>query len=217
MSTSPKKPAESANKTTILLLSVAGILIITGLFLLFPIIWSILTSELRYLFLSERVKTAIPTAQKNAATPEEAIPVDTSFGIVIPKIGANSRVIPNVDPYEEAVYQQSLTLGVAHAAGTVFPGDTGNMFIFAHSAATPVDADIYNAVFYLLTKLEKGDPVYVFYLNQRYIYIVDEVKIVNEEEVSYLQSSSDKKTITLMTCWPAGTTARRLLVRGTLQ
>lgn len=217
MSTSQKKPAVSADKTSVLLIGIATVLILIGVILLFPVIWSILTSEFRYLFLSDKIKTSVPVVQHSAATPKEVIPVDTSFGIVIPKIGANTRVIPNVDPYDEAIYQEALSQGVAHAAGTVFPGDTGNMFIFAHSAANPVDADVYNAVFYLLNKLKKDDPVYVFYLGKRYTYIVDEVTIVNEDEVAYLQSSSDKKTITLMTCWPAGTTAKRLLVRGILQ
>lgn len=217
MSTSPKKPVVNEGNYPRILTIAGGILIAIGALLLFPVVWSILSSEIRYLLLSSEIKKAVPTVQKTTTGPKEVIPADTTFGIVIPKIGANTRVVPNVDPYNEAVYQQALSTGVAHAAGTVFPGDTGNMFIFAHSAANPIDAQVYNAVFYLLNKLEKGDPLYVFYLNKRYIYKVDSVKIVNEEEVSYLQSSAANKTITLMTCWPAGTTAKRLIVTGTLQ
>jgi hypothetical protein len=53
------------------------------------------------------------------------VPVDKDFGIVVPKIGANAKVIADVNPFDSAIYQKALTQGVAHAAGTVLSGRRG--------------------------------------------------------------------------------------------
>lgn len=139
-------------------------------------------------------------------------PVDSQFGIVIPKIGANAKIIANVDPFNQKEYQWQLSKGVAHARGTVFPGQTGNSFIFAHSSGNWYEANRYNSIFYLLHKLVKGDSIYLFYNNKRFEYKVKETKIVEASEVKYLTGTGLKKTVTLMTCWPPGTTLKRYLV-----
>lgn len=141
-------------------------------------------------------------------------PVDENFGIVIPKIGANSRIVENVDPYNSRVYQQALTRGVAHAKGTVLPGNVGNIFLFSHSSVNFYEANRYNSIFYLLSKMEKDDEVYLFYNKQKYRYKVIDKKIVRASDISYLSPKISEQRLTLMTCWPAGTTLRRLLVIG---
>jgi hypothetical protein len=75
---------------------------------------------------------------------------DTDFSIFIPKIGANAKIYPNVDPAKEEEFLPVLQKGVAHAKGTVFPGLSGNIYLFAHSTDNFWDAGRYNAVFYLL-------------------------------------------------------------------
>lgn len=144
-------------------------------------------------------------------SPKES-PVDENFGIIIPKIRANSKIIANVDPYNEKEYQVALTKGVAHAKGTAFPGQTGNVFIFSHSSENFYEALRYNSIFYLLNKMEKGDEIGIYYKKNKIPYKVVEKKIVDANDVSYLKKNSKKHTLTLMTCWPPGTTLKRLLV-----
>ena len=144
------------------------------------------------------------------------VPVDKDFGIVVPKIGANARVIAEVNPFDSAIYQKALTQGVAHAAGTVYPGEEGNTFLFAHSSDNFYNANRYNSVFYLLKKLEKGDEFYLIYERELYKYMVTEVKTVSPEAVEYLAGGTGAKTAILMTCWPPGTTLNRLIVEGEL-
>ena len=151
-----------------------------------------------------------------AVPPKSITPVDDQFGIVIPKLGANARIIPNVNPYDSAVYQKALTQGVAHAAGTVFPGTIGNVFLFSHSSVNFYEANRYNSIFYLLYKLEEGDEIGLYYKGEKFIYRVTEKKIVDPKDVSYLTAQTTKKIVTLMTCWPPGTTAKRLLVLAEL-
>ena len=148
----------------------------------------------------------------NKPKSSEIKPIDKEFGIVIPKIGANAKIVPQVDPYNSNVYQVALTKGVAQAKGTAFPDQIGNMFIFSHSSANLLEASRYNSVFYLLSKLTIRDDIYIYYKNVKYMYKVSEIKIVDAKDISYLNPTSEIKTLTLMTCWPAGTTLKRLLI-----
>lgn len=149
---------------------------------------------------------------KPKATISEIKPADKTFGIVIPKIGANAKIVANVDPYNSGIYQAALTKGVAQAKGTTNPSQIGNMFLFSHSSANILEAGRYNSIFYLLSKLEKDDEIYVYYKNVKYKYKVSEIKIVAAKDVSYLNPKSEVRTLTLMTCWPPGTTYKRLLI-----
>lgn len=143
---------------------------------------------------------------------EEIKPLDTNFGIVIPKLRINSKVIKDVNPYDSKVYQLALTKGVAHAKGSALPGEKGNVFIFSHSSENFYEATRYNSIFYLLSKLEMGDTVTLYYENNKFDYHVSEKKIVGPEEISYLSGKSEKPTLTLMTCYPPGTNLKRLII-----
>lgn len=141
------------------------------------------------------------------------IPKDTLFSITIPKIGASSRVIPNVDPTKEEEYLSVLQRGIAHAKGSVFPGMQGNVYLFAHSADSWLHVGQYNAVFYLLKDLEEKDAIVVFFENRRYDYVVSQ-KIVSEpQDISLLtQSQKGSQRLVLQTCWPPGTIWKRLYI-----
>lgn len=143
-------------------------------------------------------------------------PVHPQFGIVIPKIGANAAIVPNVDPYDSTIYQQALTKGVAHAKGSVFPGRKGNVFLFSHSSVDFYQALRFNSVFYLLNKLEPGDQIDIYFETKKFIYTVFESKLVDPKDVSYLKEKTNQPMLTLMTCWPPGTTFKRLIIRANL-
>lgn len=172
--------------------------ILLGVALLILIFYPVLREEVNY------------TVSSKQDTPIK--PIDGDFGIVIPKIRANSKIVANVNPYDERQYQFALTKGVAQARGTVFPGEVGNIFLFSHSSVNFYEASRYNSIFYLLSKLEPGDVIDLYYKKQKFEYKVMEKKMVDAAEVSYLSGAGSKKTVTLMTCWPPGTTYKRLLV-----
>ena len=139
-------------------------------------------------------------------------PVSSKFGIIIPKIGANAPIAPNIDAGNPDIYLEALKKGVAHAAGTVFPGVTGNIFLFAHSTDDFWNVGRYNAIFYLLKELERGDEVDVFLNGKRHIYRVTNKLIVDPTEIEYLTRQTNYEQLTLQTCWPPGTTFKRLIV-----
>ncbi|MEK7177733.1 MAG: sortase, partial [Patescibacteria group bacterium] len=66
--------------------------------------------------------------------------------------------------------------------------------------------------FYLLYKLEKNDEVNIFYQGQRYVYRVIGQEIVDPSQVQYLTRKTNREFLTLQTCWPPGTTLKRLLI-----
>lgn len=138
---------------------------------------------------------------------------DPFFSIIIPKIGAAAKVIPNVDATNQTEYVAALKQGVAHARGSVFPGLLGTTYLFAHSTDSFLDVGRYNAVFYLLKDLTIGDDIYIFFQNQRYNYKVTDIKIVDPTEVSLLtKAQQTEEQLVLQTCWPPGTTLKRLIV-----
>ncbi len=153
--------------------------------------------------------TILSDAKSRVLTPK-----DTLFDVVIPKIGANAQVFPNIDPTNEQEYVNALKKGVAHAKGTVFPGMQGSIYLFAHSTDNFWDVGRYNAVFYLLKDLTIGDDVTLFFQNKRYNYTVTNTKIIDGNDVSYLVDAqhTHKEQVILQTCWPPGTTWKRLLV-----
>lgn len=149
----------------------------------------------------------------DSQTTQTIIPKNTDFSIVIAKIGASSKVIPNVDPTDPTVFRPALMEGVAHAKGTVFPGLAGNTYIFAHSTDNWWNVGRYNAVFYLLKDLEPGDDIVVFFEGRRYNYVVEKKFIADPSEVSLLiNSHGGPEQLVLQTCWPPGTTWKRIFV-----
>lgn len=152
------------------------------------------------------------TKTVDGKTAQILIPEDPNFSVVIPKIGANARIIPNVDASNEREYSEALKKGVAQAAGTAFPGEGGHVFLFAHSTDYWWNVSAYNAVFYLLGKLIKGDDINIFYKGERFVYRVVETKVVYPSEVEYITRKTNQEFLTLQTCWPLGTTFKRLLV-----
>jgi LPXTG-site transpeptidase (sortase) family protein len=146
---------------------------------------------------------------------EVLVPEDPEFSVIIPAIGANARVINDVDAANEEDYLQALQKGVAHAQGTAFPGENGHVFLFAHSTDYIWNVGTYNAVFYLLYKVEQGDEIHLFYKGKRHTYKVLDKKIVDPSQVEYLTRKTNKEFLTLQTCWPPGTALQRLLVFAT--
>lgn len=152
--------------------------------------------------------------RKLAAEEAAKYGVETDFSIVIPKISAATKVIPNVDPANEEEYRSALKSGVAHAKGSSFPGGNGTIYLFAHSTNTLANVAVYNAVFYELKALEPGDKVIIFFAGQKYTYQVLEQKIIEANDVSWLtdQSAENQSKLVLQTCWPPGTSLKRLIV-----
>lgn len=168
--------------------------------------------------IEKTVQATIPTftisdeAKRDLATKEAAqLGVDTNFSLVIPKIDAKAKIIANVDAGNETAYRLALKEGIAHLAGTAFPGEKGTIYLFAHSTDTLANVSRYNAVFYLLKELQPADRITVFYQGLKYEYEVSQRVITDSQDTSWLTPVGEERLI-LQTCWPPGTIQKRLLV-----
>jgi sortase A len=131
--------------------------------------------------------------------------------VTIPKIHAQSPVIPNVDPNNQTIYDEALKHGVAQAKGTSLPGESGTVYLFAHSSGLPWELTHFNTIFLRLGELEKGDVITVRRNGKNYNYIVYDKKTVDPSQVSYL-TESKKEQLILQTCTPIGTSLYHLLI-----
>ena len=181
-----------------------------------PALLHFLGNLLIFIAASILVLTFTPVAKEEIRyqlhTEKDLTPPNTDFSIVIPKIGAVAPVIADVNPFSSKEYLPALYKGVAHAKGTSYPGEFGNTYIFAHSTDTFYNVGRYNAVFYLIGKLEQGDEIDVYYKGEKIVYEVTEKKVVGADAVKYLGKLGEWNTLTLQTCYPPGTTLKRLVV-----
>lgn len=138
--------------------------------------------------------------------------LNSDFSIYIPKINAKASVIANIDPNNYDQYMAALKEGVAHTKGTNFPGEGKLIYLFSHSTNSPWYASRYGAVFYLLSKLETGDKITLFFADKKYEYWVDKTVIVKPSDISWLTDNGQGEQLILQTCTPAGTSLSRLLV-----
>lgn len=208
----PTKTEKSVNNTNSGLSFISKIgFLLTAFALIVAVLnyFPAVTQEIGYI-----TKNATNNGTKVDGGPKIITPVDADFGIVVPKIGANARIVADVDPFNSLAYQTALTKGIAHAAGTAKPNEIGNVFLFAHSSDNFFNANKYNSVFYLLHRLEKGDKFILYYKGEKYEYEVTEKSIVEATDVDYMSQTKDDKVATLMTCWPPGTTLKRLVIVG---
>lgn len=138
-------------------------------------------------------------------------PVDSTFSIVIPKLGINELVIADVDPFNYSDYMKALEQGVAQASGSYTPDIGKTTYLFAHSSDNPFSITRYNTSFYLLSRLAPGDKIYLYYQGQEYVYQMDSNQVVSPNQVEYLTKLNEHQLI-LQTCTPIGTALNRLLV-----
>ena len=157
----------------------------------------------------------LETGRTQAASSDVSALEDTSalikqFGLIINKLGVLTPIIADVEGNNKPAYLKALTRGVAHYKGTAKPGEGSNIFIFGHSS-TLIGTGNYAQVFASLNELKKGDEAVVTYQEKDYRYVVSAKKVVASDDVSVLAPTKAEQ-LTLMTCWPIGSNAKRLIV-----
>ncbi len=143
--------------------------------------------------------------------------------VVIPKIWKNIPLIEiedqNIEWMDELndIFMKELEKGIIRYPGSAKPWNTWNSFIFGHSSNFPWLNGDYNDVFSLLDNVTYDDEVVVYYGQQKYVYKITKKEVISPGDVEVLKSKNqDLSEITLMTCWPIGTTYNRLVVVGEL-
>ncbi|QQG50083.1 MAG: class D sortase [Candidatus Berkelbacteria bacterium] len=156
---------------------------------------------------------AAPTETTQSVPIEPPKPVvNYAPELIIPSINITAPIALNIQPSQVV---EQLRNGVVHYADTALPGEIGNAVIIGHSSDYPWSVGNYKNIFALLDKLVIGDKITVPYGSQRFVYEVTESKIVKPSDLSPLKKS-DAPKLTLITCYPVGTSQKRLVISAKL-
>ncbi len=156
----------------------------------------------------EPAKVRQAVVAQSGKTQAEKVPAQNL--IMIPKINVNAPVIYE-DSRDEATVLLALRNGVVHYGGTALPGQQGNSVIIGHSSNDWWEPGNYKFIFALLDQLTIGDKVQINYDSKKYVYEVSEKKVVEPNNLSVLDPTS-QPVLTLITCTPPGTSWKRLII-----
>ena len=122
--------------------------------------------------------------------------------LVVPRINVRKVVVEGSD-------KESLKAGPGHYASTPFPGQPGNAAIACHRTT-------YGAPCFNLDLLRNGDPIFVQTLQGSFRYEVERTWKVSPKDTTVLAPTPGQNVLTLTTCDPKYSAARRLIVRARL-
>ena len=114
----------------------------------------------------------------------------------------------------EEQMQQGLNHGAVAYPHSVQPGRRGNIIIAGHSSP-PSDSSKssgFGHLFASLPQLQKGSEIHIRNGRDTVTYKVTGQKVVDPTDTSILEQKSDNSILTLMTCYPVGTTEDRWVV-----
>lgn len=143
----------------------------------------------------------LPLSEKSQTGPDS---------IFIPKIGLRTPIIFSQSEEKKDI-ERDLEKGIVRWPGTGRPGQNKNMALVGHSSSYFWQKTPYSQIFSRLDKLTAGDPITIFHGQKSYLYQVEKIEIVSSKSV---EISPDESDLTLITCWPAGTTLKRLMVKA---
>ena len=150
-----------------------------------------------------------PMAKSAPLEAGEVVPPDST--LIVPKLNVNSPIV-FLDSQKEKDVQAGLQGGVVRFGRMSNPGEAGNTYLIGHSSNYWWDKGKYNYVFLLLDKMEAGDSAKIYHNGNKYLYEVVEKEIVEPNNTASLNQTNEP-ILTLMTCYPPGTTNKRLIVK----
>jgi sortase A len=149
---------------------------------------------------------------KRTVTTSEKVHLGQGMALIrIPRLGKNYHYV-----VIEGVTVADLRKGPGHYPGTALPGGIGNFVVSGHRTT-------YAAPFNRVDELRDGDKILVDTQDKQYIYQVTGEKVVMPTQVDVTEpvpfhagARPTKHLITLTTCHPKYSAARRLVVFGEL-
>lgn len=149
--------------------------------------------------------------------PDEAI--DQSKPAVL-DVPTNNLSVPLIWTQDVKDFDPDLKKGVVHYPGTALPGEVGTAYISGHSSGYAWDKSPYKQVFAVLGNIKDGTSFTITATQKngkqvRFNYIVQRRgEFAANDQAQFLNSADS--VVALSTCWPVGTTARRLVLFGKL-
>lgn len=167
--------------------------------------------------LATSTQSATNSNQNNFISAGIDINTEIPGRLEIPSLNINVPIIFSKDPKN---FEADLQSGVVHYPGTALPGEVGTSYISGHSSNYAWAKGSYNQVFSKLDKLANNASFKITVVQKngkdaRLFFVVigkKEYKPTDQEQFM----NAGKPTVALSTCWPLGSTAKRLVVTGEL-
>ncbi len=112
-------------------------------------------------------------------------------------------------------FNEELTNGVVKYPTTPAPWEGWNTLLFGHTSQERREHNPYGTVFSNMGKLNYSDEVQIVWKGELYTYKVVETVIRRPKDVDtefQKREAKDKEYLTLMGCYPLGTTKQRMMV-----
>jgi LPXTG-site transpeptidase (sortase) family protein len=141
-----------------------------------------------------------------------------SMNLAISKIETNAPIVW-AKSADEKDMQKDLETGVIRFPDTGIPGFVGNTIISGHSSNFVWAKGNYNHIFAKLGQLEIGDTLQITSTQANgkyfsYTYKIVEKKVTTPSDPWVFADTTDKKILTVSTCWPIGTDISRLVLKA---
>jgi len=155
-----------------------------------------------------------------AIDPTLTIATHDSPYLMIPKLNVEVPVVFG-SATDVASMNVAMGNGVANFSvkgASAKPGEIGNFVISGHSAGNVYQNTNYKFIFSGLPRMTEGDLIYMDYNGTRYVYKMIGHTIVDPSDVNSLvriaNDNPGKPLITLLTCYPLGTSRQRYIIYG---
>lgn len=136
--------------------------------------------------------------------------------IYIPKLNVKAPIIWSQSPDN---FSKDLESGAIHYPGTSLPGQNGVSYISGHSSSYVWNKSKYSYIFSRINELSAGDEFFVTVgktdgktISLR--YVVTGKKEYKPDDQAQFTDGEGESVVNLSTCWPLGSTARRIVVSG---
>ena len=182
----------------------AAVMIVSGVLLIGDAAVTVLWQEPVSAFVSERQQVQLeaqlfdpPEEVEKRVRQRRPLPGDAIGKLVIPAIGVSEYVVEGTDT-------ANLRKGPGHYPETPLPGERGTVAIAGHRTT-------YGAPFRDINKLRPGQVITLDMPYGRFVYRVERVKIVDDQDLSVLEPVGHNRLM-LSACHPLYSAAQRVIV-----
>jgi sortase A len=179
---------------------VASVMIVSGALLITEAAITLLWQEPVSAVVAEREQAQLEDAlfdPPERVLRREPLKGDAIARIVIPAIGVSEYVVEGTDT-------EDLRKGPGHYPNTPLPGEPGTSAIAGHRTT-------YGAPFRDIDQLEPGQVIRVDMPDGTFVYRVEEVRIVDDQDLSVLEPVGHRRLM-LSACHPLYSAAERVIV-----
>lgn len=138
--------------------------------------------------------------------------------LVIPKLNIHA---PLIWSNSDKNFTADLEKGLIHYPGTAYPGQEGVAYVSGHSSNYVWSKSPYSHIFSRIDEMRVGDEFFISMpkagggsVSLRYV-VVSKNEYKPEDQSQFESALSGSESIVnLSTCWPLGSTAKRMVVSG---